>query len=52
MKDNTILLMTTEIVCGLICSVAMIMGNNEVAIIAATAAGSLLAGHLNGRQAA
>lgn len=52
MKDNTIILLTAELVCGALGVAAMIVGNNEVAIAAVTAAGALLGGHLNGAQGA
>lgn len=48
MKDNTVLLMTGEIILGVMGCIALCTGNNELAAVSAGAFVGLLAGHLNG----
>jgi hypothetical protein len=50
MKDNTILLLTAELVMALLGVAGLCTGNAPLAYTAAGACGALLAGHLNGTQ--
>ena len=48
MKDNTMCLLTGEVILGVMGTVAVVLGQNELASVAAGAFVGLLAGHLNG----
>jgi hypothetical protein len=49
-KDNTLLLMTAEVVLAVLGGIGLCTGQEQLAYTAVGACGALLAGHLNGTQ--